>query len=328
MSRRKAGPGQAVFAAAVLWAALGAVACNSTKPEGKGPASGPSVEPDESRAVLRVGTISYPGSAFSRYVRETVGGSALELDAVALSHLFDQFVDDMILLQAAIEHGVTLSAEEKKAYLEESEAGTWTEEEKAALLASDSGPLVDKMMIQKYLQELNRDISVTEDEVRTYYEGHLDEFSLPERVQVSQILVPTEHEAVELWEKIRFSDEEGFRAAARAQSVGPEASAGGEMGIFLKGQLPAEMETAVFGMQEGEVSPVVESSYGFHIFRLDRKLAPGKVSFDGTAASIRRKLRERKSEAAAARQLEELKKSLDWDIFPGNLFFPYQREDT
>jgi len=327
MSWRKHGPGRAALLA-VLWVALCAGACGSKKPAGKTPSTDREAAPDEGRIVLRVGSVSYPASDFSRYVGETVGGSVQELDAVTLSNLFDRFVDDKILLQAAVENGVILSSEEKQAYLEKAEKGTWTEEEKAALLASDSGPVIDKMRVEKYVRGLSRDIAVGDDEIRAYYDGHPDEFSLTERVQVSQILVPTESEAVELWEKARFADEEGFRALARAQSVGPEASEGGEMGAFQKGQLPADMEAAVFAMGEGEVSPVIQSSYGYHIFRLDKKFAPEQVSFEAAAPSIKQKLLGLKMEAVTARHLEELKKSLDWGIFPENLFFPYQRTDT
>jgi len=328
MSWRKYGPGQAALLSAVLWVALYAAACGSKKPAGESPSTDREAALDEDRIVLRVGAISYPAADFSRYIREAVGGGVEELDAVALSNLFDRFVDDKILLQAAAERGVTFSTEEKKSYLEKAEVGTWTEEEKASLLASASGPLVDKMRIEKYVRELSRDIIVGDDEVRAYYDGQPGEFFLPERVQVSQILVPTEHEAVELWEKARFSDEEGFRALARAQSIGPEASEGGEMGVFQKGQLPTEMEAAAFAMGEGEVSPMVESSYGYHIFRLDKRFAPEQVSFEDAAPSIRQKLLGRKVEAVTARHLEELKKSLDWEILPENLFFPYQRADT
>jgi parvulin-like peptidyl-prolyl isomerase len=327
MSWRKYGPGQAALLSAVLWVALFTAACGSKKPAGKTPSTDREAAPDEGRSVLRVGAISYPASDFSRYVGETVGRGIQELDAVTLSNLFDRFVDDKIFLQAAVEHGVMLSTEEKQAYLEKAEKGTWTEEEKASLLASDSGPLVDKMRMEKYVRGLSRDIAVGDDEIRAYYDGHPGEFFLPERVQVSQILVPTEHEAVEIWEKARFVDEEDFRALARAQSVGPEASEGGEMGVFQRGQLPAEMEAAVFAMGEGEVSPVVESSYGYHIFRLDKRFAPEQVSFEAAAPSIRQKLLGLKMEAVTARHLAELKKSLDWGIFPENLFFPYQRED-
>jgi len=328
LSWRKHGPGQTALLSAVLWVALFAAACGSKKPAGKTPSTDRDAAPDEGRIVLRVGAISYPAADFNRYVGETVGGGVQELDAVALSNLFDRFVDDKILLQAAVEHGVTLSTEEKQAYLEKAEAGTWTEEEKASLLATDSGPVIDKMRIEKYVRGLSRDIAVGDDEIRAYYDGQPAEFFLPERVQVSQILVPTESEAVELWEKARFADEESFRALARAQSVGPEASEGGEMGVFQKGQLPADMEAAVFAMGEGEVSPVIESSYGYHIFRLDKRFAPEQVSFEGAAPSIRQKLLARKVEAVTARHLEELKKSLGWGIFPENLFFPYQRIDT
>jgi parvulin-like peptidyl-prolyl isomerase len=324
---RKYRPGQTALLFAVLWAILCAAACGSKKPAGdSAQADGPSAI-DENRIVLRVGATSCSVADFRGYVQETVGGGVQELDATTLSNLFDRFVDDRILLQAAIERGITLSTEEKKAYLEKAEEGAWTEEEKASALAADSGLLVDKIRVDKYIQGLARDISVGDDEVKAYYDGQPGEFFLPERVQVSQILVPTEHEAVELWEKARFSDEEGFRALARAQSVGPEASEGGEMGVYQKGQLPADMEVAVFAMREGEVSPVVESTYGYHVFRLDKRFAPEQVSFENAAPSIRRKLLGLKTEAAAARHVEEMKKSLDWDVFPENLFFPYQRID-
>jgi len=310
----------------VLWAALWTSACRSKTPAGDTASPGGKTAPDEDQIVLRIGSVAYQAADFRRTIEETVGGGVQELDAVTLSNLFDQFVDDKILLSAAAERGVSLSIEEKRAYLENAEEGTWTEEEKAALLASDSGPLVDKMRIDKYIRELSRDITVGDDEVKAYYDSQPGEFFLPERVQVSQILLPTESEAVETWEKARFSDEEGFRALAREQSVGPEASNGGEMGVFQRGQLPADMEAAVFSMAEGEVSPVVESSYGYHIFRLDRKLLPEQVPFESAARSIRQKILDLKTEAAARRQLEELKKSVDWEVFPENLFFPYQRE--
>jgi len=328
MSRMKQRPRQLALLSAVIWAFVWASACGSKKPAGGAPSSSGVAPPDEDRIVLRVGSVTYSESDFSRYVEVTAGSGVRDLDGLALSELFDQFVDDKIFMSAAVQGGISLSTEEKRAFLDEAEEGTWTEEEKASLLASDSGPLVDKMRIEKYIRESSRDISVGDDEVKAYYDSHAGEFSLPERVQVSQILVATESEAVELWEQARFADEEGFRALARARSIGPEAAAGGEMGVFQKGQLPTEMEAAVFGMAEGEVSPVVESSYGYHLFRLDKKFAPEQVSFESAAPSIKKKLLGLKVEAVARRQLAELKKSVDWEIFPENLPFPYQREKT
>lgn len=280
---------------------------------------------DESRVVLQVGPDSYSLGNFSRYVREAVGGSEPVLNISSLSNLFDRFIEEKLILRAAADQGITISPEDKQAYLEEMEGGVWPEKEKAALLAADSGPLVDGLKIEKYIREITRDITVGDDEIRNYYESNPGEFSLPERVQVSQILLPSELRAVEVWEQARFSDEAGFRALARSESIGPEASEGGVMGLFQEGQLPTEMEGAVFAMSDGEISPIVESSYGFHIFRLDKKYEPEKISFKDAAPGIRRKILDLKAEAVRTRHLAELKESLEWRIFPENLSFPYQR---
>jgi parvulin-like peptidyl-prolyl isomerase len=161
--------------------------------------------------------------------------------------------------------------------------------------------------------------------VRDYYERNQKEFVLPERVAVSQVLLRTEQEAVEAWEKLRSASEDGFRELARSESVGPEAAAGGEMGVFQRGQLPPEMDEAVFLLPEGEVSPVIESTYGFHIFRVDKKLPAETKSLEDAAASIRVKLLDLKSQAAVDRHLQELEGRLDWAIFPENLPFLYNR---
>lgn len=100
------------------------------------------------------------------------------------------------------------------------------------------------------------------------------------------------------------------------------------MGLFQKGQLPSEMEEAVFAMREGEVSPIVESSYGFHIFRLDKRFEAERVSFEDAVPAIRRKILDLKVEAVRARRLGELKESMRWRIFPENLSFPYQRIES
>jgi parvulin-like peptidyl-prolyl isomerase len=328
IKRRHCKPvGEALAAVAILAAFL-VPACRSKKQAGAREAADRGAAPDESRIILRVGPDSFSLGDFSSYLQETVGGGKPELNVITLSGLFDQFIEEKLLLRAAIDKGITISPEDKEAYIEESEEGVLTEEEKTAFLASDSGPLIDRLKIEKYVREITRDITVGEDEIRNYYDSNPGEFSLPERIQVSQILLPTESKAVEVWERARLSDDAGFRALASSESIGPEASEGGVMGIFQKGQLPAEMEEAIFAMREGEVSPIVESSYGFHIFRLDKRFEPEKISFEDAAPAIRRKILDLKAEAIRRRHLAELKERLDWRIFPENLSFPYQRMES
>jgi parvulin-like peptidyl-prolyl isomerase len=144
-------------------------------------------------------------------------------------------------------------------------------------------------------------------------------------VQVSQILLASEGQASGVLDKVKSASEEEFRKVAKAQSMGPEAAKGGLMGAFKAGQLPTELEKVIFSLKEGEISRVVESTYGYHIFRLDKKLDPHLLTAEEAAQSIRTKLLEQKSEQAVSAHLEMLRKTMEWKSYPENLTFPYQR---
>lgn len=301
--------------------------CRAKNSSEKDRISGETLPPAEKRVILQVGEDLFYDQDFLRYVREMTGNEADALAAITLSRLFDKYVEEKLLLLAAKKKGVALSPAEKQEYLATLDDATLTEQEKASFLESDSGLLVDKFLVEKYIRHLVRDVTVPEDEVRRYYDLKKSEFYLPERVKVSQVLLQSEAEAVEAWDKLRTVAEDGFRELAKSESLGPEAAEGGEMGIFQRGQLPPEIENAVFSLQEGEISPVVESSYGFHIFRLDKKFEPEWISFEEAAASIKLKILEQKVQAALSRHFVELKESFSWKVFFEDLPFPYQRND-
>ena len=185
--------------------------------------------------------------------------------------------------------------------------------------------LFDQLLVEKYTYELVKDIEVETEEVQEYYTEHKREFLLPERVKVSQILLPSEEKAVEILESLEDNDPASFNRLAKEQSVGVEASRGGEMGVFALGQLPEEMETAIFALKVGEVSPVLESAYGFHIFRLDSRYEPELISPDQAAASIEVKLLSQKVKNNISQHIKDLKSTLEWEFYKQNLYFPYQR---
>ena len=66
---------------------------------------------------------------------------------------------------------------------------------------------------------------------------------------------------------------------AREISLSPDADRGGDLGYFARGQMPPEFDDAVFSLPRGQVSDVVESPYGFHLFLvIDRR--PGRNRSD------------------------------------------------
>ena len=294
----------------------------------KSPQDSASMDPQEAKKnyiILRVEDTVYFNADFMRFLKLSLGDEYNALSALTLSRLVDDFVEEKILLADARSHEIVLTLEEKKDFLAkrsddsapEKESGAWDEEESTLLL--------EQLLVEKYTYDLVKDIEVENQEIQEYYEENKREFLLPERVTVSQILLPSEEKAVEIMEKLKGNDPEDFRRLAKSQSIGVEASRGGEMGTFALGQLPDEMEKAIFALNEGEVSPVLESSYGYHIFRLDSRSEPELMSPDRASVSIESKILSQKVKNYLSQHIQNLKNSLQWEFYEQNLYFPYQR---
>lgn len=275
--------------------------------------------------VLQIQEFYYSNSDFENYLRYNVGDYYRTLPTVSLSRLFDNFVEEKILLEAARNQEISLTWEEQKGYLARLTTESLSNGKKDTMDETETKILFETLLIEKYTFEAIKDIEVKEEEIKEYYDLHKRDFLLPERVKVSQILLATEEKAVEVLERLKDSSEEAFRKAALEESTGTEASKGGEMGLFEMGQLPFEMDKVIFSLKEGELSPVVESTYGYHIFRLDAKYGPELVSEEKAAPSIKVKILNQKIKEFISQRIEELKESLEWSVYLENLYFPYQR---
>jgi len=273
--------------------------------------------------ILRIEGREYTEQDFDRYVERQVGKKSENIEAAALSRLLDQFVEEKLWLEAAQQAGIVVSEEDKEAMRRSELAGT----EESSSPSGDDAYLTEKLMIEKYLQKLAAGIDVSEDEIKKYYEQNKREFLLPERVKVSQILVDNEAVAVRLQNQLKGADEALFRRLARENSLGPEADRGGELGIFKLNELPKEIEKVIFSLKEGEISPVVGSPYGYHIFRLDSRLEPKLLSLEEASEKIRTRLWQEKMATLMKNHLKEIKARLSWEFFPQRLSFPYIKEN-
>lgn len=278
-------------------------------------------------SVLEIDGTLYSNSDFEKYIRATLGDDQEALTVVSLSRLFDNFIEEKLLLQAARRVNMVLTEGEKEEYLEKLSAEFEVEESQTSVEEIDTDILFERLLIEKYTYELVRTTEVTDEEIKEYYDNYRRDFLRPERVKVSQILLETEDEALLVLERVRNSSEEEFRKIAQEESVGLEALKGGEMGVFEMGQLPFEMEKVIFSLKEEELSQIVESSYGYHIFRVDKRFAPVLISEEEASPTIRGKILDQKVKDRISQHIEELKENLDWNFYPLNLPFPYQRID-
>lgn len=275
--------------------------------------------------ILQVGETAYINSDFYSTLESTAGDELSDLGALALSRLYDDFVEEKILLAASLASDIELTEEEAADYILKLRAGSSEDPQSDPMSVRDRNSLVERLLIEKYSLSIVDGIDVSDEEIQAYYEENKRDFLRSERVKVSQILLPSEDQAVALYEELKSADEAAFKRAAREKSQGVEADRGGEMGVFELGQLPFEMEKVVFSLQEGEVSRVVESAYGYHLFRLDRRYDAELQSAADAVPLIRSLLIESKIKETLIRHVNDLKNQLDWKSYTQNLSFPYQR---
>jgi len=296
--------------AAVVLVCVGLLgSCRSQEPEGRSSNSETNDPREAESVVLSVDDESYTQADFSSYLAKTVGDEASGLSEAVLSRLFDSFVEERLLL---------------------AEAWDWVDQldpaDRESLVSQGGGRLPeDRQLIEIWARILTKDITVAPEEISDYYEMHKRDFLKLARVRVSQILLSTEDKAVQALDMIKDSDESRFREVARQMSIGVEADKGGAMGVFELGQLPTEMETVIYALQEGYISRIVESAYGYHLFRLDASYPPELVQEEEAVPEIEAKILEGKLQVQLSSHLGALKERLDWTMETRNLSFTYLR---
>lgn len=171
-----------------------------------------------------------------------------------------------------------------------------------------------------YKEKFNKDNSVTNDEMKKYYDENKDDFYI-DQVEASHILIKTIDD-----EDKKLSDEKKAEAKKKAEEVLAKAKAGedfselakeysqdtvsakngGDLGFFKKGEMVKPFEEAAFSMKVGEISDLVESDFGYHIIKVTDKEDRQKT-FDEVKETIRKTLQDEKCDAQVEKLKEEAK---------------------
>lgn len=239
--------------------------------------------------------------------RETKGKSLRDLKEAYL----DQMIERKILIQEARRLGIKISQEDlnqaifeiKKDYPGEGFGeklglkGTTLEEWKVRL----EEKLLAEKMIRSSIQYPRE---IDEKEALQYYETHRSLFQLDQKVRVRQIFVADGEEAIQILKRLKKGEK--FEKIAMEKSLGPERVNGGDLGYFSRGERPAEFDL-VFSMGVGNISEVIKSPYGYHIFKLEEKIEPREIPFEEAKSGIVQKLMQKKGEEEYQRWLKGLK---------------------
>lgn len=164
--------------------------------------------------------------------------------------------------------------------------------------------------------QFEKEAVVSESELRQYFQDHMDQFANQERVKVSRIFLTAGTDPAER-QKARaqleaLKDElalgADFAQLAREHSQGPDAANGGEVGWVIRGDLVPELESAAFSLEQGQVSDVIETEFGFSIVKVEEKAAAGTPEYDQVRTQIEPELRKQYAQERYKKWVEELRK--------------------
>ncbi|MEM7723477.1 MAG: peptidylprolyl isomerase [Pseudomonadota bacterium] len=122
-------------------------------------------------------------------------------------------------------------------------------------------------------------------------------------LNASHILVETEEEAAAVIDELAAGAD--FAELAAERSVGPSGPNGGQLGWFTRGMMVPEFEEAVFALEVGEVSPPVETQFGWHVVVLNDMRDQAAPPLEVVREELLNGLRQSRVEAFVAEQTDD-----------------------
>ena len=271
--------------------------------------------PLEERVVVEIADDAVTVGEFEHFVESSVQQDEPFLAGDVMEALFEQFIEERLLLKAAEDAGIRA---------EPDAVGTRLDSIARVEAASSAETVVTNQIRIEMLVEdaVFGHLSVSDEEVGTHFEANQAFFERPETVKVSQILIDDEGLANTIATEFGGRTTR-FEELAKEHSVGPEASRGGHLGSFARGELPPSLETTIFSLRPGRVSAVVATDFGFHIFLVHEKVAAAQLSLDEARDFIRLELMRKKSDRALALYIEELKNTYPVTVHREHLSFAF-----
>ena len=219
--------------------------------------------------------------------QKAVPAQLAALQAQALEQLVNRQLIQQYLTQnkqAAADYEIAQAIESMKAKLKEQKVAWDALLKKQGLDEADVRKNLSwELSWKKYLQQ-----EVSDETLESFFEAHRREYDGSE-LGVSHILLrpvnstnQAKADAIKQIKEIHAGLENKkmtFAEAAKKFSVGPSSEKGGELGFIpRRGVMDEAFSKAAFDLEIGEISPPVQTRFGYHIIRAT-KLQPGKKSW-------------------------------------------------
>ena len=185
--------------------------------------------------------------------------------------------------------------------------------------------MVRNSLVQKYVdKEFTGKVNVIDKEIQDYYQKNIDLFKQPFQMRISHIFIQSDPKGGDSRkkelrgkaEKIlkNLKDDQDFAALAKEYSDGPTRTNGGDLGYLRKGQLEKQFESKIFALKKGEITDVIETDYGFHIFKVTDIKPETMLAYENVKEKVKKFLVDEKIKQEADNYARKLREKTDVNI--------------
>jgi peptidyl-prolyl cis-trans isomerase SurA len=186
----------------------------------------------------------------------------------------------------------------------------------------------DSVITQQVVRdEVGRHLQITQGQEQAYYDAHKQEFAQPEQIKLSEILIPTSADADDAAVAQAKAKAEGieaklktggnFEELAKANSGGPTADKGGDLGLYKRGALAKVLEDQTFNLKAGEWTAPIRTRQGFVILKVTDHIAPGVAPLKDIEPQIQEGMYSEQIQPALRAYLTKLREEAYIDIRAG-----------
>ncbi len=173
------------------------------------------------------------------------------------------------------------------------------------------------LRVDRLLQKVTGKLSPPRNkEISQYYRKHRDELWTAEQVGTRHIVKnvdenTSEQAAREAIEEVERRLKAGEDFSQLADSLSDCPGNGGDLGYFPRGEMVAEFDEVVFGMEPGTTSAIFRTTFGFHIARVYGRKPEGIPRLEEVRDQIAALLLKQKKDRALERYLDRLRAKAD-----------------
>ncbi len=247
-----------------------------------------------------------------------------------------RLIDQQLLLQKGSDLGITGETEtikrldemRKQMHLDSMEAMEKAAESQGVSFEDFKQKIKNQIITQQVIgREVGSKLTVTKEEEEKYYNEHKSQMDQPEQIRLSELLIAVDANADAQQLAAAKAKADGILAQihngakyedlAKADSNGPSAAQGGDLGYFKRGALAKQLEDITFKLKPGDVTDVIRTKQGFVILKVTEHDAGGIPPFKDIEPRVQDAVYMEKMTPALDAYLTKLREDAYIDIKPG-----------